>query len=62
MKRECKWCHCSIDHKHKNAKFCGVKCKDQYHNATNPRGYGKRYDWEIVDDYDGSWDAHEVRL
>ena len=37
-KRTCRNCNKSIDHKHINAKFCGQKCKDKYHNRTNPRG------------------------
>lgn len=39
-KRKCQNCSNSIDHKHINAKFCGSKCKDKYHNKHNPRGYG----------------------
>lgn len=26
---------------HPNKKFCGQRCKDRWHNATNPRGYQK---------------------
>ena len=37
--RKCKLCQKSIEHKHANAKFCNQKCKDKYHNITNPRGY-----------------------
>jgi hypothetical protein len=37
-KRTCRNCDKSIEHKHINAKFCGQKCKDKYHNRTNPRG------------------------
>jgi len=37
--RRCKQCNKSIEHKHKNAKFCKQKCKDKYHNVNNPRGY-----------------------
>lgn len=37
-RRRCKNCDNIIAHKHINAKFCGQKCKDKYHNRTNPRG------------------------
>lgn len=37
-KRRCKNCNNTIEHKHINAKFCGQKCKDKFHNRTNPRG------------------------
>jgi len=37
--RKCKLCSKSIEHKHVNAKFCNKKCKDNFHNITNPRGY-----------------------
>lgn len=37
--RQCKECGISINHKHINAKFCKTKCKDDYHNRNNPRGY-----------------------
>lgn len=33
-RRRCKNCDNIIDHKHINAKFCGQKCKDKYHNRT----------------------------
>ena len=56
--RNCKNCGCSIRHKHSNAKFCGLKCKDRFHNRLNPRGYGARRVDEAFDD-DLSWDAHK---
>lgn len=31
---------------HPNKKFCNSRCKDRYHNRTNPRGYGARDDWD----------------
>lgn len=32
---------------HPNKRFCCQKCKDDYHNKHNPRGYGVgRDDWE----------------
>lgn len=31
---------------HPNKRFCNARCKDQYHNRTNPRGYGARSDWD----------------
>ena len=36
--RRCKnpKCKKNISHKHPNAKFCKTKCKDNYHNTTNP--------------------------
>ena len=36
--RNCKNPECKkdISHKHLNAKFCETKCKDRYHNTTNP--------------------------
>lgn len=37
--RRCKGCSTPINHKHVNAKFCCQRCKDRYHNTTNPRGY-----------------------
>ena len=52
--RYCKCCKKEITHKHKNAKFCCLECKDDYHNYFNPRGYGLR----DLDD-DPSWDAHK---
>ena len=27
---------------HPNKKFCGSRCKDKFHNRTNPRGMGLR--------------------
>lgn len=60
-KRKCKNCKRDISHKHVNAKFCSNKgfrnCKDLHHNIVSPRGYGLKED-ESVDEYDGSWDAH----
>jgi hypothetical protein len=38
--RKCKGCPRDISHKHPNAKFHSLACKDRYWNAINPRGYG----------------------
>jgi len=46
-------------------KFCSNKgpgnCKDVYHNATNPRGYGliENDHPNALGDEDPSWDAHK---
>lgn len=61
MSRRCKNCDRSIAKKHANAKFCGNRCKDDYHNRTNPRGYGAQLSGG-VDPYvaeDPGWDAHK---
>lgn len=48
---------------HPNKKFCNSKCKDRYHNRTNPRGYGlqrlldQEYD-RGEGDYVGLMDGH----
>lgn len=58
--RRCVGCRASIDHKHKNARFCCQPCKDRYHNTVNPRGYGlNRYDDLDGEPEDLSWDAHK---
>ena len=36
-KRRCPWCG-NIVKGHSNKRFCGDKCKDRYHNRSNPRG------------------------
>lgn len=36
-KRKCPNCSRQIQG-HPNKKFCGQRCKDRYHNVTNPRG------------------------
>lgn len=48
MTRKCPNCGAKITG-HPNKKFCNSRCKDAYHNRTNPRGYGryepKERDW-----------------
>lgn len=48
--RRCKQCGKPITHKHPNAKFCNLKCKDRYYNIHNPRGYGIRPKIDIEDE------------
>lgn len=66
MKR-CKNCGKDISQKHPNAVFCRNKgrgnCKDSYHNKiTSPRRNYQAHDDDdnddYIDEYDGSWDAH----
>lgn len=48
---------------HPNKKFCGQKCKDRFHNFTNPRGYYKpKDDWheEAMSAMEEGWDGHKV--
>jgi transposase-like protein len=50
---------------HKNKKFCGQRCKDHYHNITNPRGYGLRDRQDDMHEYaldtmEQGWDGHKV--
>lgn len=48
-KRKCPSCSRQIVG-HPNKKFCGQKCKDRYHNAVNPRGFGagrEKTDWDL---------------
>ena len=61
--KTCKQCEKDITRKHPNAKFCGLKCKDRYHNTHNPRGYGVRPERNIEDEMHplesyslGQWD------
>ncbi len=62
MTKKCPNCYRTITG-HKNKKFCGQKCKDRYHNITNPRGYGlhKVNDWheEGLDCLEEGWDGHK---
>lgn len=46
---------------HKNKKFCGQRCKDNYHNTVNPRGYGLYNDYreEALSTAEGGWDGHK---
>lgn len=47
-KRKCPNCGNRV-HGHPNKRFCGQRCKDKYHNRTNPRGYyapENKDDWE----------------
>ena len=48
--RTCKQCGKSIEHKHPNAKFCGQKCKDRFHNIHNPCGLYARIACEVEAD------------
>jgi endogenous inhibitor of DNA gyrase (YacG/DUF329 family) len=48
--RTCPQCSKSIEHKHPNARFCGLRCKDRYHNKHNPRGFGLQRERDIDDD------------
>ena len=41
--KKCRNCLKTV-HGHPNKKFCNARCKDHYHNRTNPRGYGRRRD------------------
>jgi hypothetical protein len=54
-KRLCPQCGSPIKG-HPNKKFCNGKCKDQYHNRSNPRGAGTRVhpadEDDGTDDYD----------
>lgn len=38
-------------------RFCSNKCKDRYHNLSNPRGYFKHLRENL--DYENGWDAHK---
>lgn len=61
-KRKCKGCSIDISHKHPNAKFHSNKCKDNYWNRENPRGYavGEISEYEqIMDECESGWDAHK---
>ena len=54
MKRKCKGCSMDISHKHPNAKFHSLKCKDRWHNIVNPRGYGLResaVEWDLSNEH-----------
>lgn len=49
-KRKCPNCSKVISG-HPNKKFCNSRCKDRYHNRTNPRGYGlHRADYRAYDE------------
>jgi len=48
--RNCKQCGRLIKHKHPNAKFCNLRCKDRFHNTHNPRGYGLK-ERDIEDEF-----------
>lgn len=54
MKRTCKGCNKDISHKHPNAKFHSLRCKDRYHNTHNPRGYGLQDDRFVAHDGKGT--------
>jgi len=46
MKRKCPNCSRQVSG-HPNKRFCAQRCKDNYHNRTNPRGYGaEKPDWD----------------
>lgn len=60
MKRACKGCGADISKKHKNAKFCTQKCKDTFHNWTNPRGKFKHLNDDHSNNYiEEGWDGHK---
>lgn len=41
--RKCKGCGVPLSG-HPNKRFCTQRCKDRYHNTTNPRGIGARHE------------------
>lgn len=65
--RHCKnpGCSKSMEGKNADAKFCGSRCKDHYHNKFNPRGkyaHLKDKQTSINDDGPEGWDGHKDLL
>ena len=59
--KRCDWCGKKLTGKRK--RFCCNRHKDKFHNHNNPRGrFAHLANVDMsrtnIDDYDGSWDAH----
>lgn len=52
-RKRCPHCGSAIKG-HPNKKFCGPRCKDKFHNETNPRGYFRHLNDEFERDMDAA--------